>query len=81
MSAFQFSGPIPYQYPDSRDTTGIHLGEVSPGDVRDLDEAPDRWWVPAGEGEGDGPGELAGAPAGSPAPDGPQPAPPAVVIP
>lgn len=33
-------------YPMGRDTSGLLLGAVEPGDVRDLDEAPDPAWLP-----------------------------------
>lgn len=73
MPRFVFDGPIAYQYPAIRDTSGIHLNEVEPGEVRDLDAAPDRWWVLVSD-------EAEPEPAADiPAPDGPQPAPPAIV--
>lgn len=82
MPRYRFAAPLAYQFPASRDARGIPLGTVEPGDVRDLDEPPGLWWVPAdaipaaegaaGGGSGDGP-------VPSPVPDGPQPAPPAVM--
>jgi hypothetical protein len=31
-------------YTEGRDSAGHHLGLVEPGDIRDLDEAPDQHW-------------------------------------
>jgi hypothetical protein len=91
---YRFAGPTPYYFPASRDSHGAPLGDVNPGDERDLDEPVGQWWVPVtppgdeggkgdsgGQGEGqDDPGESAGTPAEpGPAPGGPQPAPPAIV--
>lgn len=67
MPLHVFTGPIPYQYPDSRDTSGIHLGEVEPGDVRDLDAPPDRWWVPVPADQGDSERLAGRRPASRPA--------------
>jgi hypothetical protein len=69
MPEYRFAGPVPYDYPASRDAKGAPLGTVEPGATQDLDEAPDWWWVPAGDGGG----------GGSTEPAGPQPAPPAAI--
>ena len=45
MTEYRFAGQIPYDYPASRDTSSRPLGTVEPGDVRDLDEPPDIFWV------------------------------------
>jgi hypothetical protein len=52
MPEFVFAGPYGTTYPETRDARGAHLGTVEPGDVRDLDAAPDQWWAPADEGQG-----------------------------
>lgn len=44
MPDFTYSGPGVMFYPETRDATGHHLGAVCPGDIRDLDKAPDQWW-------------------------------------
>ena len=44
---YRFAGPQPYYFPASRDSHGIPLGDVNPGDERDLDEPVGPWWVPA----------------------------------
>ena len=57
MPAFTFSGLVATVYPFDRDATGQPLGEVQPGDVRDLDKALDWQWVavePGGDGSGGG---------------------------
>lgn len=36
--------PYPLNYTEGRDAQGHHLGLVNPGDIRDLDEAPDQHW-------------------------------------
>jgi hypothetical protein len=90
MPPFRFTGLIDYYYPGTRDTKGVLLGTVEPGAERDLDEAPDRWWIPADGGDvktgsdDEKPGTAppqAPEPASTPAaaPSGPQPAPPAVI--
>lgn len=89
MPPFRFCAPSAYDYPASRDTKGVPLGTVQPGDVRDLDEAIDRWWAPSDGDEDRGQGyesqdssEEGGAEDGedaAPEPSGPQPAPPAVI--
>ncbi len=82
MPPFVFRAPSPYDYPASRDARGVPLGTVQPGDVRNLDEAIDRWWVPVDGSEGHGQDESTEAAEGTapdPAPDGPVPAPPAVI--
>ena len=86
MPLYRFAGPTPYYFPASRDARGAPLGDVNPGDVRDLDEPVGQWWVPAdSQGVSDedrarAAMEAAGEPpAEPPAPDGPVPAPPAIV--
>ena len=80
MPLYKFAGPISYYFPASRDARGVPLGDVQPGDVRDLDEPVGQWWVPAGDSPAAEP-EPVPEPASEPAPvpDGPQPAPPAIV--
>lgn len=56
MPAFRFVSPQAMAYTSLRDEHDVHLGQVNPGDVRDLGEAPDQWWVPA-EGHDDDRGE------------------------
>jgi hypothetical protein len=43
------TAPYPMAYPESKDAQGRNLGLVRPGDIRDLDEAPDRWWREAAD--------------------------------
>jgi hypothetical protein len=74
MPPYRFAGPGPYDFPASRDTRGIPLGTVEPGDVRDLDEPIGPWWVPASDGQG---AEPASSPPGIPAPAAAPPASPA----
>jgi hypothetical protein len=50
MPPLRFTAPIPYDYPASRDSYGVPLGTVKPGDVLDLPEPPDRWWTPYEDG-------------------------------
>jgi hypothetical protein len=81
---FTYQGPGERVYPESRDSRGVNLGLVTPGDIRDLDEAPDGMWLPLSEDEelpdgqdgppGDGPD---GGEPEAPVPAGPAPAPPA----
>lgn len=80
MPQYRFAGPTAYDFPASRDARGIPLGTVEPGDVRDLDEPPGPWWVPADSGEGEArpAGALtASTPSGIPAPPAAPPASPA----
>ena len=44
MALFSFAGPYPMTYPEGKDSQNRNLGLVAPGDIRDLDEPPDRWW-------------------------------------
>jgi len=82
---YRFAGPGPYYFPASRDARGVPLGDVQPGDVRDLDEPPDGWWVladsqPVSDEDRARAAMAAAQPADEPpAPDGPTPAPPAVI--
>lgn len=41
-----YTGPSSGHYPMGRDASGLLLGAVEPGDVRDLNEAPDPSWLP-----------------------------------
>ena len=77
MPEYVLTGFMERYYPASRDAKGQPLGTVSPGDVRDLDEPPDMWWTPAVPvSDEDRAAMTADEP---PAPDGPVPAPPAVI--
>ena len=85
MPLYRFAGPTPYYFPASRDARGAPLGDVNPGDVRDLDEPVGQWWVPA-DGTEPAPwvtdedrARAAMAAAAETPPDGPVPAPPAVI--
>ena len=49
MPDFVYTGS-PGMYPMLRDARDIPVGTVAPGDVRDLDEAPDTAWVPLDPG-------------------------------
>lgn len=76
-----FGCPFPLNYTEGRDAQGHHLGLVNPGDIRDLDQAPDQWWHEstgddraalaardAGQdGPGDAQGEVPAGPEGEPA--------------
>ena len=44
MPDFTYSGPGARFYPEGRDAAGQNIGEVQPGDIRDLEQAPDGWW-------------------------------------
>jgi hypothetical protein len=85
MPLYRFAGPGPYYFPASRDARGVPLGDVQPGDVRDLDEPVGQWWVPADGEPPPGPesdeerARAAMAAAAETPPDGPVPAPPAIV--
>jgi hypothetical protein len=80
MPSYEFTGPGPHVYPDTRDASGCHLGAVEPGDIRILDDPPDGMWTPEIPARGDGREEPAGSapPAAPPVTPG-QPAPPAVL--
>ena len=85
MPLYRFAGPTPYYFPASRDTRGVPLGDIQPGDERDLDEPVGQWWVPA-DGTEPAPwvtdedrARAAMAAAAETPPDGPVPAPPAIV--
>ena len=84
MPLYRFAGPQPYYFPASRDSRGVPLGDVNPGDERDLDEPVGQWWVPA-DGQDEPPvsdedrARAAMAAAAETPPDGPVPAPPAIV--
>lgn len=44
MPDHTYSGPGDRVYPETRDARGQHLGMVEPGEIRDLDQAPDHLW-------------------------------------
>lgn len=91
MPELIYTGLTPWYYPATRDAKGIPLGDVRPGDIRELDEAPDLRWRPvdqgrvadgaAGDSEQDkprgsgAPVESDGGPPALPAPGPPQPVP------
>lgn len=41
-----YAGPSAGHYPMGRDAQGLPIGAVEPGDIRDLDDAPDPSWLP-----------------------------------
>ena len=49
MPDFEFRGASPGMYPMLRDSSGLPVGTVDPGDVAAFDAAPDADWVPAGD--------------------------------
>lgn len=51
MSDFVFRGPYPTTYPEAKDSYGVNLGTVKPGDVLRLVRAPDHYWAPYEGGE------------------------------
>jgi hypothetical protein len=51
MPGYRFTWPTALTYPENRDAAGFPLGLVNPGDVRDLDEAPDHLWLPLSDEE------------------------------
>ena len=77
MPQYRFAGPTAYDFPASRDAKGIPLGTVEPGGVRDLDEVPGPYWVPADGDVGPSSPSAAEPPASTPSTPG-TPAPPAV---
>lgn len=44
MPDFTFDGPYTYRYPELRHSDHTPVGEVQPGDIRDLAAAPDHMW-------------------------------------
>lgn len=48
MPEFRYSGAIPWNYPETKDAGDRWLGDVNPGDVRDLEKPPDDKWEPVG---------------------------------
>jgi hypothetical protein len=44
MPEYVFGAPYPMTFPENKDTAGMNLGLVEPGEIRDLDEPPGRWW-------------------------------------
>jgi len=44
MPHFRYTGP-PGSYPMLRDATGLQVGPVTPGDIREFDAAPDPSWT------------------------------------
>ena len=85
MPLFEYAGPGPRVYPETRDAKGANLSEIQVGDRREFDAPPDQWWVPVSVGGQGEPGpdgsEDAGAGQEGDAPDpaAPQPVPPAVI--
>jgi hypothetical protein len=75
MPDFRYAGPGTRTYPETRDRYGVLVGTVEPGDVLELDEAPDQWWVPYVGGEDQS------APAGASGGDAPESADPPAVTP
>lgn len=59
MPEYQYAGLAGRSYPESRDARGVHVGDVEPGDTRDLDEPLDGDWRPAGTAARD----MAGKPS------------------
>jgi hypothetical protein len=57
VPAFTYTGLTERVYPETRDSWSVPLGLVKPGDVLELDQAPDQFWTPY---EDDGTGEGAG---------------------
>jgi len=47
MPLYRFADAIGRNYPGLRDARGAHVGDVEPGDKRELDWPPDGRWVPA----------------------------------
>lgn len=47
MPPFVFSGAYGRHYPESRDAQNLPVGQVEPGDTRDLNEPLDGDWTPA----------------------------------
>ncbi len=85
MPLFEYAGPGPRVYPETRDAAGANLGEVRTGDRREFNAAPDQWWVPAGDAgqDEDDPGDGSEDTGTDPEGDAPDPAgqlvPPAVI--
>ena len=88
MPSYEFTGPEPRYYPEGRDASGRHLGNVEPGDIRILDDPPaDGQWTPVIAPHSDGDEDRGGTgsdqdPAAEQhdeTPPGPQPAAPAVI--
>jgi hypothetical protein len=44
MPGYIFTGPYESVYPESRHADGSNVGTVEPGEIRDLNEAPDHLW-------------------------------------
>ena len=63
MPNFTFTGLTERVYPESRDAYGVPLGLVKPGDVLELDQAPDQFWTPYEAGQGGTEGESGERPA------------------
>ena len=71
MPLYRFTDPIGRNYPGLRDARGAHVGDVEPGNRRELDWPPDGRWVPAdGEDDEDDPDpEAAPEPVPEPEPE------------
>jgi hypothetical protein len=79
MPEYTFDGPPGTTYPSSKDSAGVAVGTVEPGEIRDLDEPLDHWWR-ASDGEAAASPEASASPAATP-PALPQAAPPAQIFP
>jgi hypothetical protein len=44
MPGYIFTGPYESVFPESRHSDGSNVGTVEPGEVRDMDAAPDHQW-------------------------------------
>ena len=70
MPLYRFADSLGRNYPGLRDAHGAHVGDVEPGDTRELDWPPDGRWVPADDDEdADDEDEPAPAPELEPAPE------------
>lgn len=49
MPAYRYTGLTGWDYPESKDSRGVWVQDVEPGDERDLDEPIDDRWVLADE--------------------------------
>ena len=66
MPDFVYTGPGGERvYPETKDSYGVPLGMVKPGDVARLDAAPDQFWAPYEGGQGGTEGES-GEPSAAP---------------
>lgn len=75
MPDFTYDGPGVRFYTEGRDAQGRNLGEVEPGDIRDLERAPDQWWHETTDEAGQAPGADGGTGSGPVPPSAPAPVP------